>query len=277
MDKSKASYFYRQEIFFSLAISAMVAIIIVDTSVVKLYHLTVNPKISEWALSIFIALSSLIVILQFLSLDLVNKTISKNVSDRIRFRKLNITTTVVQIILASIMCYLILEMILLRAYTTAMLIYLTSASYFLATFLIILLSYRLVRWFRLNRNLPVLLYGIAACTLAVNLVLTVLLVDLQLLSKPSHTPSHIGFFSPFFTPRTSDINLLYIATSALSFATMWLANVILLKNSFKALRKPYKTTIFWFMMIIPLIYFMTQFQPFFRGIFSPLLSSEPLL
>jgi hypothetical protein len=102
-------------------------------------------------------------------------------------------------------------------------------------------------------------------------------VALQLLSKPSHTPSHIGFFSPFFTPRTSDINLLYIATSALSFATMWLANVILLKNSFKALRKPYKTAIFWFMMIIPLIYFMTQFQPFFRGIFSPLLSSEPLL
>jgi hypothetical protein len=277
MKIEKIKSLFKQETFFSLLCFSLVVAIMADTSIVKLFHLTVNPKILGWALSIFIPMSILIMIMQFLSFEYVNRRQGKTAIIRTRFGKLSTITGIVQLLSSSVIVYIILEMLLIGAYTTATLIFITSICYFFATYLIILLGYRMWNWFRLNRNLSLLLYGVAASMLAANLFITVMFVDMQLLSKPRQTPPHIGFFSPFFTQTTGALNILYVVTSILSFITMWLANVVLLKNSSRKVASPYRSTLFWFMVSIPLIYFVTQFQPIFYGLFSTLILWEPLL
>jgi hypothetical protein len=141
----------------------------------------------------------------------------------------------------------------------------------LAIFLMGILSYRLILWYRINRTKIVLAYAAATSIISLNAILALLYVMVELSDKPTYVTAFINSTNVFGT--TDDIfSPAYILTSILSFVTTWIASVMLLYRYSKAIGRIQ----YWILVSLPLVYFLSQFQTFFLAIFSDLRASEPV-
>ena len=135
----------------------------------------------------------------------------------------------------------------------------------LAIFLMGILSYRLILWYRINRTKIVLAYAAATSIISLNAILALLYVMVELSDKPTYVTAFINSTNVFGT--TDDIfSPAYILTSILSFVTTWIASVMLLYRYSKAIGRIQ----YWILVSLPLVYFLSQFQTFFLAIFSGL-------
>jgi hypothetical protein len=91
---------------------------------------------------------------------------------------------------------------------------------------------------------------------------------------PAYAQPHIGVGFPFFTlgPATNILNYGYVISSILTFILWWIATALVLRHYSEKSRKKY-----WFILSIPLLYFLIQFQPLFLNLFSSFLALQPVL
>ena len=68
-------------------------------------------------------------------------------------------------------------------------------------------------------------------------------------------------------------NSAYVLTSFLSFVLIWIATVFLMRHYSERIGK----TKYWIMVVIPLVYFLSQFQPLFLVTFVEFRLSDPVL
>jgi hypothetical protein len=110
--------------------------------------------------------------------------------------------------------------------------------------------------------------------LAINAAFIVTIVTIILRNVPDYVQPHIGVGSPFFSlgPATDVINYGYVISSVISFMLWWVATVSVLRSYSGKSGKRY-----WFVLSIPLVYFLIQFQPLFQIIFSSFVASHPVL
>ena len=94
----------------------------------------------------------------------------------------------------------------------------------------------------------------------------------ELTSKPANIQPEITPVAPYSS--VYDIfNSGYVVTSVMSFILTWVATVLLLHNYSRKLGRAK----YWILVSIPLVYFLSQFQPLFLNVFEPLRLSEPIL
>ena len=108
---------------------------------------------------------------------------SKNKEKPIRrkhFNILEIVATVVQYVLLATLVLVVLQVLVRSEYSTIILRVATVISYGLAAYLMSMLSYSLFGWFKENRSLVVLLYGLAATVIVVYVVAIALIFDITL-------------------------------------------------------------------------------------------------
>jgi hypothetical protein len=137
-----------------------------------------------------------------------------------------------------------------------------------------LLAQRFFSWYKSNRNIVVLLYGIASATLAINTGFTLAFgIDL-LLSKPVEVWPRMGaaLISVSQSDVTTALNYAYIISSIVSFIATWVATALLLHHHSHRLG----VIKFWVIISIPLIYFLTQFLSIFLNLFASYLWSDPI-
>jgi hypothetical protein len=91
--------------------------------------------------------------------------------------------TVIQYILVAIAIAVVVEILAMAAYHTDLLIVTTTISYGLAIILMEMLAWRLFSWFKINKSLVILLYGLAASAIIVNAVASIFFFDIVLLEK----------------------------------------------------------------------------------------------
>jgi hypothetical protein len=250
----------------------MVVMVIVDTSIMKIYHFSANIQLSGFALLMYILITTTLIVFGFLCVVTLDR-MTRTIATARGFRILNRITKMIQFIISGALLYVIFQMLLYSSYSTILLIFITLLSYSYASITSGLLTYLLLSWFLKRRNIVVLLYGLAGSSLILNLIFSSTFVGFQLLTQPLDRPPHIGFFTPFYTSTTSMLNHWYNLSSVLSFILTWCATAVLLYFSSGI----HKKTIYWIVIFIPLIYFLTQFQPIFYYIFTPIIEAEPLL
>jgi hypothetical protein len=250
--------------FISLCI-AVVAVII-DTSIVKVYRFVTTPLSLDSDVSVFIVFA----VTQYILLRSVR--INTETSKRLIRNSLHKIVSVIQCILIGLLISVILQMIIISAYNTAIVAAAITISYVLAMIIMGLLSLQFFSWFRSTKNSVVLAYNFAAVAFMINAGFTLVyvltaLIDVSVLVRP-HTGHITGF-----TVYSDLLTVGYVSSSIMSFLISWVATILLLRHHSKKIGE----LKYWILVTIPLVYFIGQFQPSFLDLFSTYRVSNPIL
>jgi hypothetical protein len=210
---------------------------------------------------------------QYFIFGFVTRGTGKNSSnEKLRLSVIGKVVSVIQYALIAIFASLILQMLFTSSYNVVFLEIVIWINYILAIALLGFLAQRFLSWFRSNHNPVVLAYSLATIMISINAVFTVLYVTNELASKPANIQPEITPVAPYGS--VYDIfNSGYVVTSVMSFILTWVATVLLLHNYSRKLGRAK----YWILVSIPLVYFLSQFQPLFLNVFEPLRLSEPIL
>jgi len=267
-----------------LIISVVIAVIIADISIVKLSDLIRWRFLHDWKnITLFIAMSSVYAISQYFILEFIKGRGEKELGyakgkmrlSAATFRKI---VSIIQYVITAILIFVILQLIFYSRYSPAATTAITAISYTTAIVMIGLLAYLFFMWFNQNRRsasgLKVFLYGLSSAALVLNTIIGLALIYSLSLTKPVMMGPHAGSVTVLIgTPIDRILNPSYIATSILGFILMWSATAILLRSYSQRLGKAK----YWFLVSIPLVYFVSQFLTLFSNQFAATLALYPVL
>jgi hypothetical protein len=254
----------------------IISALITDTSIVRIYYLNVSISSYEWTLLVFIIISVVSVAGQLFLLRYVNEK-----SSNIRARKklhLQVMHRVVVVsvsMLVSVNILVISQMIIMSAYNVASLTIAAWISYGLCIAFMGLLAQRFFSWFNAKRNYVILSYGLSSAAIALNAAFTMLYVPYYLFNLPALAMPHPGFNTPYIpvTPLTTAISSGHFMSSVASFVATWVSTVLLLYQYSRRLG----AVRYWFVVSIPLIYFLLQFYPLVLNLFLTFSQSQPVI
>ena len=250
--------------------SIVIVALIVDTSIVKVYRFITPPLSLEWDIAAFIAIAIIYIVVQFLLL--------KQVETRVKTGKLFALNLIhkiiflIQCVLTALLIFVILQIVLNSAYISIVVVIAIAISYSLAIIMTGLLALRFYLWFKSSRNTVILAYCVAAASLSVNAAFTLVYVSNGLLSMSPVILPHIGHFTTYSTYSIM-LNFGYVVSSIISFIIMWIATILLLRHHSKKLG----VAKYWILVTIPLVYFLSQFQPLFLDLLLDYRLSNPVI
>jgi hypothetical protein len=241
----------------------------VEISLVKTYNLT-----SSAPLSTFIIMTALYIVGQYYILEFVGRKLEQMGVRRVFHVTVHKVVKLLQYLLSIILVLLFLQMMITSHYYSAGLIIVTTISYALAIFMLGLLTRRFISWFRLNRNIIVLFYGLASGALSINAVITLAFVFGPFLNLPNEIKPNLQevYYLPIPGSVEYILNSAYTISSIISFILTWIATVLLL---YPYTRK-YGKIKYWIIVSLPLVYFLGQFPSLSLNLFSPLLNTDPV-
>jgi hypothetical protein len=259
-----------------IAICVIVAVIIIDTSIIKIYYFSISQTDFSWRTFLFVILSAICLggqqlILRYVKLQNKESREYKG----LHFRLLPQLVQGVQYGLTVFLVLIILQMIFTSRYNLVTLIVPICLSYAMATILMGILAARFLSWLRINKNSIVLLYGLASAVIALNSFTTLSYVTTIISQGPSYVFPHKGFVSPYIVVSSTTLllNYVYVVSSIISFIVSWLATALLMRQYYPKV----STISYWLILLVPLTYFLLQFQPLFLNIASGLVKSQPVL
>lgn len=267
-----------------LIISVVITLIIVDTSIVKLSALVNWRFVHDWKnIILFIAMSSAYAVSQYFILEFIKRRGEKELGyakgkmrlSAATFRKI---VSIIQYVITAILIFVILQLLLYSKYSPAATTAITTISYTTAAVMIGLLAYLFFRWFNQNRRggsgLKVFLYGVSSAALVLNTVIGVALIYSLSLTKAAMLGPHAGAVTVVIGTQIDRILISSnIATSILGFILMWSATAILLRSYSQRLGKAK----YWFLVSIPLVFFISQFLTLLSNQFAATLALFPVL
>ena len=257
--------------------------IIVDTSIVKLSSLVHWQFVHDWKnITLFVVMSSVYAISYYFVLEFVKGRGEKELGyargkmgvSAATFRKI---VSIIQYIITAILIFVILQALLYSQYSTAAITAITTISYATAAVMMGLLAYLFLSWYNQNRRsstaFTVFLYGISSVALVINTVIGLALLFTLSRYKPSIVgPRASNYVVVISSPIDSVLNTLYIVTSILGFILMWSATAILLRSYSHRIGKAK----YWFLVSIPLVYFISQFLILFSSQLASVIVLAPI-
>lgn len=255
-----------------ILISFIVITLIVDTSIVKISATTGGLSSTESSIAVFAIFGVIFAVGQYFILGFTRR-VNKNIAnERLRFSAIGRTVSIIQYVLIAIFACIILQMIFTSSYNVQFLEVVVCVNYLFAIAILGFLSLRFLSWFKSNHNLVVLAYSLAILVISINAVFTVLYVTNELINKPTNIQPEITPVAPYGSVYNV-FNSGYVITSLMSFISTWIATVLLLHNYSRRLGR----VKYWIIVSIPLVYFLSQFQPLFLDVLTPYRLSEPIL
>jgi hypothetical protein len=246
-----------------------------DVSLARVYDLVYKQPTSLWKVAIFVIITAILIV----SMYLIIKYIGEKTANIRSISELHIGTVhraiwASQTIIGAILVTMAVQIILVQHYNTFLLIAIISISYGLAMGLLGLLALRFFSWSFSNKNFAIIMYMLAAASLAVNAGFTLFYVNDVLLDRPKITMPYSGGSMVSILPHTERavLNSGFFISSIVSFALLWSATAVLLHHyasKFGRLR-------FWVIIALPLILFLGQFASYFGNVIDPLLSLDPV-
>lgn len=187
------------------------------------------------------------------------------------------TVLMYQCVLTAVIVTIIFSMIFASYYYTSFLIISTAISYGFAIVLLVLLTQRLLSWFkRTKKNVVLFSYGIASAAISLNLVFLLAFDISTLMSKPSEVREHLTTIYPAFASSSfvGTLNSLNVVFGIISFILVWISTTLLLRHYSRKIGR----VKYWIIVCIPLAYFLSQFVPVFVDqIARPLITQSPIL
>lgn len=270
---------YNNAIIFLVICIIMIAILY-DTLLIKLYRFIYGLVFSEANIEEStkqnIATFTIIAVIYGVGQYFVLRYLSyKNkeikITQRLHVNLIHKAVVILQFTLVALLGLIISQMVITSSYSVAILFAAVGISYTLAIVMMGILADRFFSWFRANRNIVVLAYGLASAMLAINAAFTLAYVGDLLTNQPPYIGPHILHISS--TPSTNSIlNLGFVISSIVSFLMTWIATAFLLQHYSRKIGR----MAYWTVVGIPLVYFLGQFQPLFLSMFSEYRLSDPV-
>jgi hypothetical protein len=254
----------RSKRFFIIFLVILIAQFI-DLTIGTLPDLFVDFAVSPSGIGLFIAISAIYGIGQYFILRTVKTTVVQSeAKDWTHISLIRNIVTITQYVLIAIMASIVLRVIINSGYYTDLLAIGATISYGLAAILTGLLAYWFLSWFRRNRALVVLMYGLAAAMISVNAIDTILYFDIIILgTKPIVTTPDSGVLFPDLAelgfPLVADIQAISLNGY---FILTWAGTILLLRHNIQRIER----IKFWVLVATPMVFFMSFYIGFYQSI-----------
>jgi hypothetical protein len=184
-----------------------------------------------------------------------------------------------QIIILCIILIINLQMIFSNLYNVILLTIGIYLVYITTLIFLISLNFIFARWLKSKRNYLIILFMISFSLLGINIIISIIHLDSYFMraisinsDRKQHSVTTIVTDFPFLSIKQNTISL-YNIISILSFAFMWLSTVVLLS--------PYRFRLgkikYFFLIAIPLIYYLSPFEPYLEDRLLSLIIESPAL
>jgi hypothetical protein len=217
--------------------------------------------------SFFVFLSAVFLFGQFLILEMIK---AHNTESKVRhgIKTIAQVVTIIQYSLSAIILVLIIQVVFSSHYDTSLLAINATISYGLTCFLMGILAYWMFSWFRVDKSLVLLLYGLAAGVITVNTVSSIVYFDVVLADKPAEiTPQSQSV--PVRNFEASDPMSIVATVQAISlniyFLLTWGGTIMILYHNLGRIGKAR----FWILVTTPLLFFMGFYITFYHAINPP--------
>jgi hypothetical protein len=264
---SSSLLYLRSKRFFTIFLVILIAQFI-DLTLGTLPDLFVDFAVSPIGIGLFITIAMIYGVGQYIILNTVKAAIKQ--SEAKVWTHVNLVrnaVTITQYVLIAMMASIVLQIIINSGYYTSLLAIGATISYGLEAILTGLLAYWFLSWFRRNRALVVLMYGLAAAMISVNAIDIIIYFDIVIFqSKPAITtadseviftgPAELGF------PLVADVQ--GISWNA-SFILTWAGTILLLRHNIQRIGR----LKFWVLVAAPMVFFTSFYIGFYESIFEP--------
>lgn len=235
-----------------------------------------QPTDPAWNIKIFAVIAAVYVIGQYIILRYVKLKSSQTEIIRQQFHLTLIhnTVSIIQYSLFALLTVAIFQMFFLSIYNSIILSASLALSYILAFTLLALLAQRFLSWFKFHRSSVVISYGIAFGILSINTAITFVYVFNILIGEYYQYINilpHVGSVQSFAS-TTDPLFVAFSTSSIISFIATWFATTLLLRHYSTKLGKAK----YWIIISIPLVYFLSQFQPLLLDMFSTYRQANPI-
>lgn len=250
-------------IIFALVIAAL----LVDTSIKKISSFTGGIGHETENLIIFILMIVVYAMGQYLILKFPG-------GSHLHFQLAYNVVRLSQYVLIAILATIAWQIIFTGGYSSILLKTVVWINYIMLIVLTGSLSHRFLVWSIPNRNRIVLAYAIAMGVLSISGVFTVLYIN-NALSGQRNIDYIQSLESPIaIVASTQNIfNSSYFVSSVAAFILTWFATILLLNHYSKKLGK----VRYWILVLIPLVYFLSQFESIFLNVFVSFRKEDPIL
>lgn len=227
---------------------------------------------SNAGIGLFIVISVISILGQLFLLRIVKNMMGKQELRKLSLRKV---VEIIQYILIAILITIIFQVVFASAYLTNILSISTAISYGLTIVIMGIFASRLLMWFKRNKNLALLLYGIAAIVIMINAMSSIILFDSILMTKPETVSqeSQVIFdlgFEPG-TPMSTVITSQSYSFSAYILLT-WGGTIMILRHNIQRIGK----VKFWALVLLPIVYFMSYFVTFYQVLYPESIVTQAL-
>jgi hypothetical protein len=265
---------YSSHVVLAITIVAIVTMMF-DVSLARVYDLIEKQPTSIWRVAIFVLITAVLIVTMFLILQYIGeKTANIRGISKLHIGTVHRAIWAAQTIISAILVTIAVQIILVQQYNTFLLVATVCISYGVAMGLLGLLAQRFLSWSLSNKSFVIIMYMLAAASLAVNAGFTLFYVNDVLLDRPEIMMQYAGGSMVSILPNTERAVLYsgFFISSIVSFALLWIATAALLHHyasKFGRLR-------FWAIISSPLILFLGQFASYFGALLDPLLSLDPV-
>ena len=138
-----------------------------------------------------------------------------------------------------------------------------------------LLAFRFLTWFRSKKSYLVLLYSISCSIFTIANLFVMIFASYIIPQRGSIIEPHVHIILYFNNPGSFEYILYngYVICSVLSFVFFWLTTAMVLRHYSKRIGN----IKYWVIVSVPLVYFLTQFNPFLSNTFSALTAQDPFV
>lgn len=255
----------------------IVVTISVDSTIVKTAAFTGGLDSPEFDVAVFAVMVLILAVGQFVIFRIIGKMeVQSALKKRLLLTQTHKWVSIVLYLLVGILTFIVLQMVLTSVYSLLLVEFAVCVSCVLASALLAFLSVRLLSWFRLNHKAIVLAYLLATLAVSINAAFTLFYVSDQLMdiyqSRGTYVnpgEAFVGNYNKLYDIFEAGYDISYVT----SFALMWAATVLMLRNYSKKLG----TVRYWLLVSIPLLYFLSQFGYAFLDLFTTFRVSHPVL
>jgi hypothetical protein len=249
--------------------------VIIETGIIRVSgFVNIRDLIPE--IAIFIGLGIFCMFSQLIILNLVSKRVGKSFlsHNRRHIGVINKAIVTIQVGIIALLVVVLLEVSLTFSYHTILIKAVIMSSFLTASALTCTLSWQFMIWSKSNKNRLILSYLVASLFISISAIAGVVYFLDQLFYRPDVIyPKTYGDFLTHVEIGNSSLVYIYTVTSAIAFILLWVGTVFLLQSYRRKLGK-WK---YWILMFIPLLYFLSQFQPVVLNFLLSYVSNDPTL
>ena len=256
-----------------VVVSATIIGVLVETGIIRVSGF-VGVRDLSLDIAIFVGLGIFCVFSQLMILNFVRNKIGKSFLSHNRIGLLNKVIVLIQLGIIALLVLVFLEVSLTSSYHTILIRTVIMSSFLTASALTALLSWRFIVWIRSNKNRLMIVYLIASLFISVSAIAGVVYFLDQLFYQPDVIyPKTYGDYLTHIEIGYSSLVYVYTISSAIAFVLLWTGTVFLLQSY----RKKIGRWKYWILMSIPLLYFLSQFQPVVLNFMLSYVSDDPML